>query len=113
MKVISQRAAKAEAKRIVELALAQHGEPKKSADFSKIVDTIKKEAYVWNMAAASAMMVYGPGGPKWPEAKKTAYVESARESMYRLYDYLTPHIDFYKDGFQAAVAEWARKHSKG
>jgi uncharacterized protein YozE (UPF0346 family) len=46
MKVISQRAAKAEAKRIVELALAQHGEPKKSADFSKIVDTIKEEAYV-------------------------------------------------------------------
>ena len=113
MKVISQRAAKAEAKRIVELALAKHGEPKKSVDFSKIVDTIKEEAYVWNMAAASAMMVYGPGGPKWSESKKTAYVESARESMYRLYDYLTPHIDFYKDGFQAAVAEWARKHSKG
>lgn len=38
MKSMSHRAAKAEAKRIVEVAIAKHGTPRKSDDFVKVID---------------------------------------------------------------------------
>lgn len=112
MRSMSYKAAKAEAKRIVEVALAKHGTPKKSDDFAEIIVTIEKEAYKWRWMAALAIYIYGPGGPKWPDWKKAAYVEAERETTRRIYAELEPMIEEFKYGFRKAVAEWNEKYNR-
>jgi len=112
MRSISHKAAKAEAKRIVEVALAKHGTPKKSDDFAEIIRTIENEAYKWRMVAATAIYIYHPGGPKWPEWKKAEYVEAERETTRRIYAHLEPMIEKFKLGFREAVAEWNERYNR-
>ena len=112
MRSISHKAAKVEAKRIVEVALSKHGTPKKSDDFAEIIVTIEKEAYKWRMMAATALYIYHPEGPKWSEGKKAAYVEAARETTRRIYAELEPMIEEFKLGFREAVARWNEKYNR-
>lgn len=109
MKPMSERAAKAEAKRIVELALSEHGVPKKSDDFVEVIDTIEREAYKWRVKAGMAIMIFRSGAP-WSMAKKTAFVEAERETTRRIYAHLEPHIEGFKLGFREAVAVWYKKY---
>ena len=112
MKPMSERKARAEAKRIEALALAKHGVPRKSGEFVEVIETMEREGYKWRMMAATALMIYGPGGPgaKWSEKKKAAFVMAERETTYRILSYLEEIIEGYKLGFREAVAEWYRKY---
>ena len=110
MKPMSYRAAKAEAKRIVEMALAEHGTPRKSDDFVKVIDTIEKEAYKWRMKAALAIMIYRVDDTRWMHKRKAAFVETERKTTYRIYDELEPMIEELKLGFREAVARWYSKY---
>ena len=110
MKSMSHRAAKAEAKRIVEVAIAKHGTPRKSDDFVKVIDTIEKEAYKWRMMAAMAIMIYHTRDPRWTDKRKAAFVLAERETTHRIYEHLEPMIEEFKLGFREAVATWFKKY---
>jgi hypothetical protein len=110
MKPMSYRAARAEAKRIVDLAIAKHGEPVKSDDFVEVIDTIEKEAYKWRMMAAMAIMIYHTRDPRWTDKRKAAFVLSERETTSRIYAELEPMIEELKLGFREAVAKWFAKY---
>ena len=112
MKPMSERKARAEAKRIEAIAIAKHGVPRKSGEFVEVIETMEREGYKWRMMAATALMIYGPGGPdtKWSEKKKAAFVMAERETTYRILGYLEEIIEGYKLGFREAVAEWYKKY---
>lgn len=112
MKPMSERKAKAEAKRIEAIALAKHGVPRKSGEFVEVIETMEREGYKWRMMAATAIMIYGPGGPgtRWSEKKKAEFVMTERETTYRILGYLEEIIEGYKLGFREAVAEWYKKY---
>lgn len=109
MKPMSERKAKAEAKRIEAVALAKHGIPRKSGEFVEVIETMEKEAYKWRMMAATAIMIYRSSAP-WSMAKKAAFVETERETTYRILAHLEPIIEGYKLGFREAVAVWYKKY---
>lgn len=110
MRSMSYRAARAEAKRIVALAIETHGEPKKSDDFVKVIDTIEKEAYKWRMMAATAIMIYSTRDPRWTNKRKAAFVLSERETTSRILGELEPMVEELKLGFREAVATWYAKY---
>lgn len=110
MKPMSYRSAKAEAKRIVEVAIAKHGTPRKSDDFVKVIDTIEKESYKWRMMAAMAIMIYHTRDPRWTDKRKAAFVLSERETTSRILAELEPMIEEFKLGFREAVATWYAKY---
>lgn len=108
-KPMSERAARAEAKRIVELALAKHGTPRKSGEFVEVIDEIEREAYKWRMKAGFAIMIFNSAAP-WSMAKKSAFVEAERETTRRIYAHLEPHVEALKAGFREAVAVWYKRY---
>ena len=110
MKSMSYRAARTEAKRIVEAAIAKHGVPRKSDDYVKVIDTIEKEAYSWRMKAAMAIMIYHTRDPRWTDKRKADFVLSERETTSRIYAELEPMIEELKAGFREAVATWHAKY---
>jgi hypothetical protein len=112
--LISERKAKAEAKRIHELAVAKHtkhGEVRTRKEIVAVVSEMEegREIEAWRMASAAAIMVYWPSGPKWSAKKKAEYVEKARAATRLVHYYLHPYIEEYKAKFVASAAEWARK----
>ncbi len=112
--LISERKAKAEAKRIHELAVAKHtkhGEVRTRKEIVAVVGEMEdgSEIEAWRMASAAAIMVYGPRGPKWSAARKAEYVEKARAATRLVHYHLHSYIEEYKARFVASAAEWARK----
>lgn len=110
MRSMSYRAARAEAKRIVALAIETHGEPKKSDDYVEVIDTIEKEAYKWRMTAAMAIMIYHTRDPRWTDKRKAAFVLAERETTSRILAELEPMVEELKLGFRTAVATWYAKY---
>lgn len=110
MKPMSERKAKAEAKRIEAVALAKHGVPRKSGEFVEVIETMEREGYKWRMMAATAIMIYSTRDPRWTEKRKAAFVITERETTSRILSYLEEIIEGYKLGFREAVAEWYRKY---
>lgn len=111
---ITERKAKAEAKRIHDLAVAKHTKHGEVRTRKEIVDVVSEmedgqEIEAWRMASASAIMIYGPSGPKWSAEKKEEYVHKARAATRLVQYYLHAYIQEYKDKFVASAAEWARK----